>query len=569
MARAAAMASAFICVALLAALAAPAAAEIGTGDVKLELDAIRTMGSSPIPKIALLEDGVLTSMAALAAAVPVPGNVNDAFLEWESELQLGYSLVLSVSDVTIMDAPTVTVPSVGIVPAAGEDLVVSHVCKRDGTVRITLDLFFFTYDASCAPDGEGGEDGESACTAEELLASIVEQTTPLQVVYSKLCDESAHVQAGLPSACGGSQLAGTPAYSGPIKVATWNVAGFLQGGLDTHSVAQAEEVAATLSADDYSLVFVQDAWAPSFVSTLRTAMEGEGYSLIISQLKAPELAQTSGMMFFSKMPVRHCSFNLFKQVKGGDQLESKGVFSALVDAGGGFSYFVVTGHAQSSPWQYAATRGKQLQQFAEVAEKFVSKMMSASCTPAKECSLFGGAAGLAKMGFIVAGTLNVDAAADTAGYNDMIAKMTQDVVAPRDWWAEAHPDDDGLTTIALDITCPADGKTAFFACTAGESVTYSGGRIDYLMSWDSIDNRPDPAFVNALVVSDVKLTLPEKEADEAFVKIGDNDVDSVSTHYMLSATVEHGSDEGPSSAATATVSVLCAVVALLSAVVML
>mmetsp|Transcript_35273 Transcript_35273/g.84078 ORF Transcript_35273/g.84078 Transcript_35273/m.84078 type:complete len:579 (-) Transcript_35273:86-1822(-) len=555
--------SGVLCLAVALALAGAAHAQsddnlplLAGTDVSLSLNALKTLGDSPLAVVGLLADGELTPLAGMARSIPVPPTVDVAYLDWQSDAEYGYDIQLVSSDPDVMETPTLNFPNRGIVPSETGEIAVSMECTGEGTVEVTLQMFFFTY--------EGQDDGSDFVYDGETSLEMTSKTDIIEVVYAKQCSTDLGPATALPAMCLGSDDEGAPARGGAINVATWNVAGFLQDSSET-SITQAEEVASQLSASakDYSVVVVQDAWAPDFVSTLKQEMKDAGFGYVVDVIKPVDSDQTSGMMFFSKLPVRGCFYEKFAELAGTDVVKMKGVFGALVDAGAGYSYVVTTAHGNTDPWQYEDVRESQLEQIVDATSSYIAELADEDCD-SKECELFGGLDGLAKMGVILAGTLNVNSIAYTDGvatgadaeaYANAVEALSQLDSAPRDWYREAHADDLGLTTIPLSLTCPEDGYTPFFECEAGAQVTFPGSRVDYLMSWDVVKGYPDDFAMNSLAVSNVEVTSPMPDSSSNFLAIGEDDFEGLSYHKLMSATVDHtddatGDDDGEATAAS-------------------
>lgn len=540
-------------------------------DVLLVLDAVKTLGDSPLAEVELLKQGQLTPLAGLARSIPVPPDVDEAFLQWKSAAQFGYHIELTSSDESIMTDPVLDVPLVGILPTQRSEITVTHECVGEGTAEVNLRMFFFEYEGQYDDrrrlDGEGGFD-----------YVMTAKTVPIEVVYAKDCTPGGGQDTALPSMCQGSSLSGTPAFGGPINVASWNVAGFLNTGAASEtSVSQAREVARVLSdpAADYSVAVVFDAWAPEFVDTLAAEMEDAGFEDIVDVIKPVDSDATSGMMLFSKLPVRGCFYEVFDDRDGTDVVKNIGVFGALIDAGAGFSYLLVAAQGNTDPWDYKAVREAQFEQIADATNVYIEGLVDVTCD-SRECEIFGGSEGMARMGVILTGTLNVnDVAYDASGaasdtnteaYVDALDALRQSDIGPRDWHREANGEEDfGFTTIPLDVTCPEDGQTDFFECEAGEQVVFPGSRVDYMMSWDVVKGYPDDYEMNVLTVSEFSVTTPESTSDASYLTIGDDDVAGISFHRLLSATVEHKSlpdevadDEAVTEASRSALSVLAA-----------
>lgn len=206
------------------------------------------------------------------------------------------------------------------------------------------------------------------------------------------------------------------------------------------------------------------------------------------------------------------------------------------------------------------------------------------------------------MGFVFSGTLNfndVEYRVATVEDGETVAielavnksgtashRRAMDALAlagrrPRDWWRARYVDPDGagplfgsigLTTMPLRLTCPSAAAEWFFSCedTLQQAkidaepdelepvvVAFPGARLDYLGSWDVVQDFAEAVPVRGLVVKQLMIGRQplavdaEEDGGDSDTPAFVPDIDgtqipgSISTHYLLSAIVEHEAEELP------------------------
>lgn len=521
-----------VAISLIAAHAPLVSAGVA-GDVTLSLDADRTLGGS-MGNIDLILNGGFTIFIGMAAALPVPPTVDQAFLRWKSPSELNYTMTLTSGNTDVMPDPDLGIPLQGRLPNTFQDLVVTHTCIRDGVVSVTLVIDLYDYELPNQP-----------------------HYGPIEVVYSKECDLGATVDAGLPTFCSPNDDPKAPTFVGGVKFATFNVHGFADASVTEDSGNNIPDQAAALlshiQAADVQVLAIQEVWTSELRDLLATGLGDIGFEQVVEELRGAQV-QGSGMMFATKLPVRRCNFDLFSDAEGTDQLTSKGVFSVLLDAGAGRSYYTFITDMQSGADRYEDTRASQRGTIMAKVESLVARFTPSSVSTQYDINEFG-RGNLAKMGIVLMGTMNefgnTYTEADgtyTIGevggtqYDLMVADLTPNTGEdPRDIMRELadSESDTLLTTLPFQLTCDSELSYDEISCEDGESIDFPGARVDYIFTW----NRVNTKGLNVVAASDASVATAEDDSFD-WLDIGGQPLPYLSDHGLVSVTLTHSDTSG-------------------------
>lgn len=478
------------------------------------------LGSPLLTELVVVEGGIADAdVLAAAQTLPIPGSITDAKLSWQTTSpgdRVQFNITTTSSNPSALTLAIDTGVN-GTLNATRVPLLVRHVCKANGVFSVDL----------------------SVSLADSHTGEVLK---PLAVSYRKECDLNAQTLSQLPSFCTPNSGA-TPSRVryGPIRVATYNVYGFIGGGTNVQD--KANEIVDAVIADNVDVVLLQQVFGSDAQGYLVNGLK-DRYSYIVPRVKGTNTGE-SGLFMASKLRPRRCGFEQFSSSSGVDSLQSKGVFSALLDAGAGYSLYVFAGHLQhGSAAADVSTREAQATQ----AAVYMAAQVAAVATGTGSDALHFGGSRTIRMGVLAAGALNIQGITYTSNdeflslgspqLNTFTDTLADYGLPMRDLYRELEPTLPGYTTVALNFTCTSAASTREFSCSAGESLAFPGSRVDYLLSFDRA-----PMAVNTLVASHA--TIDELyNANYNYVTVGGASFNTLSYHKKVAVTVTHSDAAG-------------------------
>lgn len=516
-----AVASGLLVVVIMAALAAGEAADprpAATVDVKIDLT---FLNQPSLSEIQVVEGGILNGLiAAAAASLPVPAIVNEATMLWRTSW---WPTSYNISITTEASPSEMTVEIAGLSPSGQlnstySDILVKHNCFGSGAFLVSLQIEFrntsnwvemlpltLTYKKECSLDGGGGS-----------LSTYPVCTKDRAEPYAN-------------------------ARYGKIKVATFDVWGFSDSGTGSIT-SKADAVVSGIKAGEYDVVMLQQVFGSEARARLKTGLQGE-YPYIVDYIQGDAVAD-SGLFFASKLKPRRCGFSQFRDSHGADSLQSKGIFSVLLDAGARYSFYMFGMHTQSGKTLEANTvRSAQITQVRSYLLEKLAPFLDAGILQG-DAEHFGGPAFNGRMAIMMMGNVNVDGisyASDgtfaSIGTPELTALLTN-LGAPKDVYRDANPTTPGYTTNSYHVTCTTAQDNDMFKCNAGETTQSPGRRIDYMFGYDFVTVAGQVKEFNKIKIESAA-TVEFKDPAYSYIKAGGVTFPDLSYHKLVSATVDH------------------------------
>ena len=346
----------------------------------------------------------------LTTLVPIPDSyqgvtLDEATMQWSSPSELAYSVDVSLINIDahrdagwiaeeIMNAPTLSVPTSGRLPATAESFTVSLACVTPGKVRMQ---FQFNVCESAAAIWDAGSNGCSEGA-----------TQTVTFVVDKECGDS----NALPDSCRPASPRAMIQMGQPAAVSVFNLNVAEGAGIDrTKLVAKGTAIAAVIEQKGSDVACLQEVWDEGERGALTAGLEAAGLTYTV-------YARGAGLFIASRYPILRCGSATFPADSYGGTIESfsqKGVLGALLDIGGGALLYVFVTHMAA----FSELSGSQAQ-LATIKQEMQSQIAEAAANY--------GPAG--RIGVVVMGDFNLNAATPevNTGQTQRFSRISQPTV---------------------------------------------------------------------------------------------------------------------------------------------